>query len=73
MSLEMMALYDSILQIPFQKCSLSLLTKESFEKVSEDCKALKKVNRSGIREKGNFCDEIWNKNITQEVVVVCFR
>jgi hypothetical protein len=58
MSLEMMALSDSILQIPFQNCPLSLLTKESFEKVSEDCKTLKKVNRSGIREKGNLYDEI---------------
>lgn len=55
---EMMALSDSILQIPFQNCPLSLLTKESFEKVSEDCKALRKVNRGGIREKSNLCDEI---------------
>jgi hypothetical protein len=58
MSLEMMALSDSILQIPFQNCLLSLLTKESSEKVSEDCKTLKKVNRSGIRVKGNLYDEI---------------
>jgi hypothetical protein len=50
----MMALSDIILQIPFQNCPLSLLTKKSFEKVSEDCKTLKKVNRSGIREKGNM-------------------
>jgi hypothetical protein len=34
------------------------LTKESFEMASEDCKTLKKVNRSGIREKGYVDDQI---------------
>jgi hypothetical protein len=57
MALEMMALSDSILQIPFQNYRLSLLTKESFEKFYEDCKTLMKVNRSGIREKGNLYDQ----------------
>jgi hypothetical protein len=58
MSLEMMALSDSILQIDFQNFPLSSLTKERFAKVSEDYKTLKKVNRSGIRVKGNLYDEI---------------
>jgi hypothetical protein len=47
----MMALSDSILQNLFQNCPLSLLTKGSFEMVSEDCKTLKKVNRSELGRK----------------------
>jgi hypothetical protein len=46
-----------MLQIPFKNCPLSLLTKESFEKLSEDCKTLKKVNRSGTGKKGNLYDQ----------------